>query len=71
MKTISRGPEQGSYSTLWALTAPEVESKDQNGDDPDTLGSENSQASDGRAGRGAVGGSLVKSWSSTSWEMTG
>lgn len=53
MKTIGRDPEQGSYSTLWALTAPEVEQRDQNGayfSDPETLGSESSLASDGKLG---------------------
>lgn len=65
MKAVSRDPEQGAYSTLWALTAPEVESKDQNGayySDPDKLGSESSQASDRRLGAElwALGEKLVK-----------
>lgn len=31
MKAISRNPEQGSYSTLWALSASEIEENRQNG----------------------------------------
>ncbi|PHH73343.1 hypothetical protein CDD80_3886 [Ophiocordyceps camponoti-rufipedis] len=53
MKAISRDAEQGAYSTLWALTAPEVEEKQQNGayyTDPGQLGKESSQASDKQLG---------------------
>ncbi|OAA40072.1 short chain dehydrogenase/reductase family protein [Cordyceps fumosorosea ARSEF 2679] len=53
MKTVGRDPEQGSYSTLWALTAPDVEQKNQNGayfTDPGQRGSESAQASDERLG---------------------
>ncbi|OAA53151.1 short chain dehydrogenase/reductase family protein [Cordyceps fumosorosea ARSEF 2679] len=53
VKTVGRDPEQGSYSTLWALTAPEVEEENQNGayfSDPGKRGRESSQASDERLG---------------------
>lgn len=46
---FGRDVEQGSYSALWALTAPEVEEKDMNGyyfSDPGTPGKESAQASD-------------------------
>jgi|SRR3569833_1054935 len=49
MRAGSRDPEQGSYGALWALTAPEVSKKNQNGyyfSDPGQLGEESSQASD-------------------------
>jgi NAD(P)-dependent dehydrogenase (short-subunit alcohol dehydrogenase family) len=49
MQFISRDPEQGSYSTLWALTAPEVEEKHMNGAyfiDPDKQAEPSAQASD-------------------------
>lgn len=49
MKSIGRDPEQGSYAALWALTSPEVSSKNQNGYyfiDPGVEGKESSQASD-------------------------
>ncbi|KAM7212880.1 hypothetical protein V8F06_011730 [Rhypophila decipiens] len=31
MKSVGRSPEQGAFSALWALTAPEITKKDQNG----------------------------------------
>lgn len=46
---MGRDAEQGSYSTLWALTATELEDKLRNGAyfvDPEKPGSENSQTSD-------------------------
>lgn len=41
--------KQGSYSTLWALTSPEIIEKNQNGwyfTDPGEQGKESAQASD-------------------------
>ncbi|KAK4215163.1 hypothetical protein QBC37DRAFT_372291 [Rhypophila decipiens] len=49
MKSVGRSPEQGAYSALWALTAPDISEKDQNGGyytDPSTEGSLSSQAQD-------------------------
>jgi len=49
MKAGGRDIEQGSYSALWALTAPEIAEKDQNGfyfNDPGQQGKESAQASD-------------------------
>ncbi|KAJ9144989.1 Short-chain dehydrogenase TIC 32, chloroplastic [Pleurostoma richardsiae] len=49
MLAFGRNPEQGSYSALWALTAPEIEENGQNGwyfNDPGRPGKESSQASD-------------------------
>jgi hypothetical protein len=49
MRFIGRDPEQGSYSTLWALTAPEIEEKRLNGayfTDPDKQTEPSAQASD-------------------------
>jgi hypothetical protein len=49
MQTIGRDVEQGSYVALWALTAPEITEKKQNGYyyiDPGKEGKETSQASD-------------------------
>ncbi|KAJ6782532.1 hypothetical protein PWT90_01360 [Aphanocladium album] len=79
MKAISRDPEQGSYSTLSALTAPEVEEKQRNGaylSDPDKLGDESLQANDkGLATepwelseeliRSELGENLLESWRNT------
>jgi len=45
----SRSVEQGSYSTLWALTSPKIEENNWNGyyfSDPDTPGKESEQAND-------------------------
>jgi len=53
MKAVSRDSEQGSYSTLWALTASEIDEKHINGEyfsDPGQKGDESSQASDGKLG---------------------
>lgn len=47
MKSVGRSVEQGAFSALWALTAPEITDKDQNGGyftDPGTEGSLSSQA---------------------------
>ncbi|KAL0933612.1 oxidoreductase bli-4, mitochondrial [Colletotrichum truncatum] len=49
MKLIGRSPEQGAYSALWAMTAPEIETEDLGGHyftDPGQEGKESSQASD-------------------------
>ncbi|ETI20723.1 hypothetical protein G647_07065 [Cladophialophora carrionii CBS 160.54] len=49
MTTVGRDIEQGSYSALWAATAPEVEEKNYQGYyfvDPGQPGKESSQASD-------------------------
>lgn len=49
MLAFGRDPEQGSYSALWALTAPELEEKNQNGfyfSDVGQPGKESAQASD-------------------------
>ncbi|KAI0134310.1 hypothetical protein BJ170DRAFT_575724 [Xylariales sp. AK1849] len=49
MLAVGRDVEQGAYSALWALTAPEIEEKNQNGfyfSDPGTEGKESSQGSD-------------------------
>lgn len=54
MLTIGRDVEQGAFTPLWALTAPEVEEKGQNGwyfTDPGQPGKESSQASDPELGR--------------------
>ncbi|KAM7189905.1 hypothetical protein V8F33_009814 [Rhypophila sp. PSN 637] len=54
MKSVGRSPEQGAYSALWALTAPEITEKDQNGGyytDPATEGSLSSQAQDAQLGK--------------------
>lgn len=54
VKSVGRDPEQGAYSALWALTAPEITQKDQNGayfSDPGTLGTESSQAKDEKLGK--------------------
>ncbi|EON63159.1 hypothetical protein W97_02386 [Coniosporium apollinis CBS 100218] len=53
MLFVGRNPEQGSYSALWAATAPEIEEKNMNGhyfNDPGTPGKESSQASDPNLG---------------------
>jgi len=53
MKAVGRDIEQGSYAALWALTAPEITEKGQNGfyfSDPAQLGKETSQASDPQLG---------------------
>lgn len=53
LKSVGRDPEQGSYSALWALTAPEITEKDLNGHyftDPGTEGSLSSQAKDAKLG---------------------
>ncbi|RDA93556.1 hypothetical protein CP533_6126 [Ophiocordyceps camponoti-saundersi (nom. inval.)] len=53
MNMVGRDAEQGAYSTLWALTASEIEEKQQNGayfTDPAQLGKESSQACDQRLG---------------------
>ncbi|KAJ9643356.1 hypothetical protein H2201_004355 [Coniosporium apollinis] len=53
MLFVGRSPEQGSYSALWAATAPEIEEKNMNGyyfNDPGTPGKESSQASDPNLG---------------------
>ncbi|KAL5120796.1 hypothetical protein ACEQ8H_001277 [Pleosporales sp. CAS-2024a] len=53
MLAVGRDVEQGSYSALWALTAPEIEDKDMNGwyfADPGQPGKETSQASDEKLG---------------------
>ncbi|RDA89147.1 hypothetical protein CP532_2302 [Ophiocordyceps camponoti-leonardi (nom. inval.)] len=53
MNMVGRDAEQGAYSTLWALTAPEIEEKKQNGayfTDPEQLGKESSQACDEQLG---------------------
>ncbi|KAK5994800.1 Blue light-induced protein 4 [Cladobotryum mycophilum] len=52
-KSVSRDAEQGSYSALWALTAPDVAQSNQNGfyyTDPGQLGKESSQASNPELG---------------------
>lgn len=49
MLAFGRDVKQGSYSALWALTAPELEEKNQNGfyfSDVGQLGKESAQASD-------------------------
>lgn len=49
MLAIGRDVTQGSYSALWALTAPEIEEQNQNGwyfSDPGQPGKETAQASD-------------------------
>lgn len=49
MKSVARDPEQGSYAALWALTAPDISQKDQNGCyfiDPRNETETSSQASD-------------------------
>lgn len=49
MLAIGRDVKQGSYSALWALTAPEIEEQNQNGwyfSDPGQPGKETEQASD-------------------------
>jgi len=49
MRAFARVPEQGSYSALWALTAPEISQGDKNGCyfvDPGKQGKESAQASD-------------------------
>ncbi|KAF2868280.1 hypothetical protein BDV95DRAFT_501096 [Massariosphaeria phaeospora] len=49
MLFAGRDVEQGSYSTLWAATSPEIEEKDMNGwyfADPGAPGKETAQASD-------------------------
>lgn len=54
MLSVGRDVKQGSYSALWALTAPEIEEKNQTGwyfDDPGHPGSESSQASDPALGQ--------------------
>lgn len=53
MKAVGRDVEQGSYSALWALTAPEIDEKHINGayyTDPGQPGKESSQASDSKLG---------------------
>ncbi|KAM6508157.1 hypothetical protein FALCPG4_018044 [Fusarium falciforme] len=53
MKFVGRDPEQGSYSTLWALTAPEIDENHKNGayfTDPGVEGKESSKASDSELG---------------------
>jgi NAD(P)-dependent dehydrogenase (short-subunit alcohol dehydrogenase family) len=53
MLFAGRDVEQGSYSALWAATAPEIEDKDMNGfyfNDPGQPGKESSQASDEKLG---------------------
>jgi len=53
MKALGRDPEQGAYSSLWALTAPEIDEKNINAEyytDPGTPGKESSQASDPQLG---------------------
>jgi len=61
-----RDPEQGAYSTLWALTAPEIPMENQNGGyftDPGTRGKESQQASDAELGAALwhLSESLIKS----------
>ncbi|RYP72618.1 hypothetical protein DL771_004113 [Monosporascus sp. 5C6A] len=54
LKSAGRTPEQGSFSALWALTAPEITEKDQNGyyfSDPGTEGTVSSQAKDPELGK--------------------
>jgi len=55
LKSVGRTPEQGSFSTLWALTAPDVTHKDPDQEyyftDPGTVGSLSSQAKDPELGR--------------------
>lgn len=54
MKSVGRNPEQGAFSALWALTAPEITEKDQNGAyfvDPGKQGSPSSQAKDPELGK--------------------
>lgn len=49
MTAISRSPEQGSFSALYAATSPEIEEKGWNGyyfTDPGQPGKETAQASD-------------------------
>src|SRR3981081_2791732 len=63
-RSIGRDPEQGSFSTLWALTAPE-NSVNQNGSyftDPGKEGKESSQASDADLGTAlwSLSESLIK-----------
>ncbi|KAG8406132.1 hypothetical protein J3458_021459 [Metarhizium acridum] len=79
MKAISRDPEQGSYSTLWALSSSEIEEKRQNGayfSDPGKVGDESPQASDAKLGtelwqpsenlvREKLGESALVSWESS------
>ncbi|PFH62180.1 hypothetical protein XA68_14721 [Ophiocordyceps unilateralis] len=53
LKAMGRDAKQGAYSTLWALTASEVEEKQQNGayyTDPAKLGKESSLVSDQQLG---------------------
>ncbi|KID82868.1 short chain dehydrogenase/reductase family protein, partial [Metarhizium majus ARSEF 297] len=53
MKVVSRDTEQGSYSTLWALSASEIEEHSQNGayfSDPGKIGDESPQAKDAKLG---------------------
>lgn len=54
MLSVGRDVEQGSYSALWALTAPEIEEKNQNGwyfSDPGQPGKESKKASDPALGQ--------------------
>jgi hypothetical protein len=65
-KSVGRDPEQGAYSTLWALTAPEIPMEKQNGGyftDPGIRGNESRQASDAELGAALwhLSESLVKS----------
>jgi hypothetical protein len=50
---VGRSVEQGAYSALWALTAPDIEEKNMNGwyfNDVGNEGKESSQASDPQLG---------------------
>lgn len=78
MKVASRDVEQGAYSALWALTAPEVEEKNWNGwylSDPGVEGKETAQANDKELGdrlwnlsekivKEKVGEDALEDWSS-------
>lgn len=79
MITMSRDPEQGSYSALYAAVSPEVEEKDWNGryfTDPSQLGERSKQASDpllgdnlwklsGKLIRDVVGEDAMVDWNSS------
>lgn len=54
IKSVGRSPEQGAFSALWALTAPEITEQDKNGGyftDPGKEGSLSSQAQDAELGK--------------------
>lgn len=55
LKSVGRTPEQGSFSTLWALTAPDITHKEPDQEyyftDPATVGSLSSQAKDPELGK--------------------